>query len=502
MPILLRIALRNLRQHRSKTLIVGILIALGIFTLTLGNSVLSTAGKAIETSYIDSFTGHILVRAKSDTPVSLGGASSTDGNLVGPTVPDYEEVYSYLTSLPEVQAANPQITNIMTIDFSSDEQNRGAIAITLGVDPASYEVMFPDNLRILKGRFLESGEQGVVIPQRLWQDIHDNLGIDVQIGDELKFQSVAALQGGNGGSLKIRRVPVVGIYEYVSDAGSYNPFVFMDAPTLRSMSGMVVGSQDVVDIDAADSSLLDSGDGVFSEDSLFGSDALFGDSGDAASEVGGDDIYGILGDTSARAQASEPDAGAWSYILLRLDNQREIPSLILSINKHFQDAGINAEAVIWSQASGGAVEFNLAARVVFLVMILAIAAVSVIIIMNTLLISVIERTREIGTMRSLGAQKPSVRRLFIAETMSISLVFGTIGLILGVGVIAIAHKAGIPASNIIVQQLFGGRVLNPVLSPGSIISSYLIMLGIGFLSSLYPVRVALKIQPVEAMQSV
>ncbi len=63
-------------------------------------------------------------------------------------------------------------------------------------------------------------------------------------------------------------------------------------------------------------------------------------------------------------------------------------------------------------------------RIVFSVAILIVAIVAIIIIMNTLVISVIERTGEIGTMRALGAQKPFVWLMFLVETLTVTIVFG------------------------------------------------------------------------------
>ena len=59
--------------------------------------------------------------------------------------------------------------------------------------------------------------------------------------------------------------------------------------------------------------------------------------------------------------------------------------------------------------------------------------VAVIIMMNTLVISVIERTGEIGTMRALGARKGFVWKMFLVETLTIAVVFGLIGTGLALG---------------------------------------------------------------------
>jgi putative ABC transport system permease protein len=127
--------------------------------------------------------------------------------------------------------------------------------------------------------------------------------------------------------------------------------------------------------------------------------------------------------------------------------------------------------------------------------------VAIIVIINTQVNSVIERTGEIGTMRALGAQKRTVRRMFVFETLSISLVFGMIGVAAGAIVIGILNLTGVEAPNQFFQILFGGEVLHPVLPLSSLLYALAVIVAIGIVASLYPVAVALKIQPVQAIQT-
>ena len=105
-------------------------------------------------------------------------------------------------------------------------------------------------------------------------------------------------------------------------------------------------------------------------------------------------------------------------------------------------------------------------RVVFNIAIIIVAVVAVIIMMNTLVISVIERTGEIGTMRALGAKKGFVRRMFLVETLTIAVVFGLIGTALAFGVVGIIDLAHITATNAFLKILFAGQRAPSVRQPG------------------------------------
>jgi len=122
--------------------------------------------------------------------------------------------------------------------------------------------------------------------------------------------------------------------------------------------------------------------------------------------------------------------------------------------------------------------------------------------MNTLVISVTERIPEIGTIRAIGAGKGFVRRMILWETLTLSVVAGLVGLLIGSVLLLVVNRVGIASSNMFFAILFGGSTLRPVLSMGSLVWSLLAAVAIGLVSSLYPASIALKIAPVKAMQKI
>ncbi len=494
MPVLIRIAWRNLIEHKAKTAIIGIIIALGIVILIVGNSMMDTASLGIRKTFIDNYTGHIMVSGKADTPVSLFGAQSMGmGDTKTPTIPQYETVREYITSRPDVLNTTSQVTGFagMSVhqegNLGDDERN---FTMLFGIEPESYRSMF-NGITIVEGDYLKPGEEGILVSKKRVERFEKNDKIVLKPGDDV------ILTGFGDAGFKIRKVPVRGIYVQNQENEALDQISFIDVQSLRALMGMVVGSKEEIAVAKEEASLL-STDNL---DDLFSEDVTVEQTSSDTKQMSEEELANLLGDTSARERASRIDSGAWHYLLIKLKNPNAVPKVLAELNMWFAAQKIPAQAVDWKAAAGpfGATADVL--RTVFNVAILIVAVVAVIIIMNTLVISVIERTPEIGTMRALGARKSFVWKMFLLETLTISVVFGVIGIIVGGIIIGILNVTGIKATNAFLSVLFGGAELKPVLSPLAVINGLVTVVFIGFLSHLYPVRIALKIPPIKAIQN-
>ena len=120
----------------------------------------------------------------------------------------------------------------------------------------------------------------------------------------------------------------------------------------------------------------------------------------------------------------------------------------------------------------------------------AIGAISLLVggigIMNIMLVSVTERTREIGVRKAVGARDGSIRFQFLIEALVVTSLAGVIGILLGAGIAAVVGS---------VQT-----TLVPQVQPSSVIVAFAVSMGVGIIFGLYPAWRASQLQPVEALR--
>jgi putative ABC transport system permease protein len=125
----------------------------------------------------------------------------------------------------------------------------------------------------------------------------------------------------------------------------------------------------------------------------------------------------------------------------------------------------------------------------FTVLLGAVAAISLLVggigITNIMLVTVTERTREIGIRKAIGAPKSAILGQFVAEATVLSLLGGVLGVIVGV-----------------VGSLFTVVGVKPVIVPSSIVLALGVSLAIGLFFGSYPANRAAKLRPIEALRHV
>jgi ABC-type antimicrobial peptide transport system permease subunit len=181
----------------------------------------------------------------------------------------------------------------------------------------------------------------------------------------------------------------------------------------------------------------------------------------------------------------------YTSLLVKVDRASNAADVAKDIENTFKVGAADAQTQIKQQLA----IFNILGLVLGGIggIALVVAAVGVV---NTMVMSILERTREIGVMRAVGARRATVSRLFTFEAGLLGFFGGVVGLLLGYGAILAANPFindqlqtnHIKSTNIIALPLW------------LIIGVVALTTVIGILAGLYPARRAAKLDPVEALR--
>jgi putative ABC transport system permease protein len=116
--------------------------------------------------------------------------------------------------------------------------------------------------------------------------------------------------------------------------------------------------------------------------------------------------------------------------------------------------------------------------------------------MNIMIVSLIERTREIGILKALGMKSRTVLTIFLGESVIIGLMGAVIGIVAG-------WFLAIVTASVLGSGVFGGGggfMITPLLTPEVLIGALGFGIGVSVIFALYPAWRASKLKPVEALR--
>ncbi len=154
------------------------------------------------------------------------------------------------------------------------------------------------------------------------------------------------------------------------------------------------------------------------------------------------------------------------------------------------------------------IEQSRATKMMYMMFLGMIAAISLVVggigIMNIMLATVTERTREIGIRRALGAKQSDIRRQFLVETIVLSVIGGLVGLLVGL-LCPVAIDIGRNLLESLAPRAYASlpdvaKIMKPIIVPLSIPLAFGISVAVGVIFGMYPAMRAAEMDPIEALR--
>jgi ABC-type lipoprotein release transport system permease subunit len=498
--LVLTIAWRNILRHKGKSLVIGTILFTGAFLMTVGNGVVAGMAAGIEKNIISGFMGDIVL---------VSDKQKTDNILLEMMGANIEPITTYKVIKP-VLAAQPYIRRFLpagkNLAMLLDENTATpGFAYLIGVDFAEYRKMFPDNLKVIEGGYPAPGERAMLFPDSQRSDyynfyniwfvpeggrvVRENLSKEA-LADiaSLPVSSNVVMLGMTSGinSTSDIRFAIKGIVRYGALNKIFGHFCLVDIESYRDCLGYLTAADMAAQVPKEEKKLL-SMEGA-DLDSLFGGDLVAADHKNVP--------------VKASAPAAAPprtEDGVYNLVFIKLKPGTGYDKALAGLNRVLSDAKAGVRAIPWNKASGAIGSMALIIKSALFIFVMLLFCVAVIIIVNTLTMSALERASELGMMRAVGAQKPFIAGMFLGETAILSAAFGGLGILAGIAAVKIIPLLRVTTANDMLQLLYGGNFFNPQLSLADIALTAFQLLVVTVIAALYPMRVAARITPLDAI---
>lgn len=472
--MILKLAYRNFISRKSSIVII-LFMSFAITLFCIANAIFDSTEYGVQNSYVSSFTGDFVIRPKNGVQYSLFGDEnpftgkfSEIENLV-----PYTEVYQTVQENADTVAILDQISGIVRMEYGEVMEP----IYLFGIDGDDY-LKAMTSIRILEGHSFADGEKGIMMPKKVAEKWHAN------VGDVIQFSY------SDGSAFRIRAVPLTAILDFETDNDIFSRYALVDAATLRSLLDLGISSSSAVEnLSAEKTSLLDDDlDWGSLFDNAEDSDAIF------------EDLFteGVF-EEEAEIEEEYEYGNSWNFLLVCLQDAKKSKSTIKKLNKIFRKNGWPVEATNWRHAAGSSALYLYWLRLIFNIGIFILLIAGFIVVANSLVIKVLDRTNEIGTLRAIGAKKRFISSQLLAETFMMTIISGIIGILMGYILAAILTNAHISFTNSFLVQLFGSKDLKIFITFSNILKQIGLVILLGIIGWAYPVVTALKVSPVKAM---
>jgi len=187
-----------------------------------------------------------------------------------------------------------------------------------------------------------------------------------------------------------------------------------------------------------------------------------------------------------------------SRLIILLKNTDDTNMVVQNLKSVFKQKGFDLEIKSWDELAPFYHKVVSLYNGIFRFIGGIIAIIVIFSIANTLLMSVMERVNEIGTIRAMGATRPLVLKSFIYEGIIIGIIGGVMGVAIGIIMSCLININGIPMPA--APSMTRGYVAYIKLTPQVLIYGFLLAFVTAFISSIFPARKASKMKIVDALR--
>ncbi|WP_430810294.1 MULTISPECIES: ABC transporter permease [unclassified Carboxylicivirga] len=192
------------------------------------------------------------------------------------------------------------------------------------------------------------------------------------------------------------------------------------------------------------------------------------------------------------------DSNAGHEIAVLLNHSDDVPYILSDLKSDYAQLDIKEWREIMPEVSMLESSLDISMYIFMIIILLALTFG----IVNTMLMAVLERTKELGMLMSIGMNKSRVFKMIMIETVFLSLIGGVVGIIIGIVVTVATASSGIDIS--IVSEGFGAMgydsIVYPVLKIKNVVDVVVMVFVTGMLAAVYPALKALKLKPAEALR--
>jgi len=502
MGLIVKIAWRNVLRHKGKSAVIGTILFIGAFLMTVGSGIVAGMEKGLSTNIVKGFTGDVVLAAKeqrSDNLFLEFMGKATEPINCWPAARAVLAGHGYVDQFVPVGKNAAMILN--------DEGGAPGFAFLLGVEIEQYRRMFPSSFDVVEGTTMAPGEAAVLLPAAARKEYFATTGLwfspagmtpDTALmapqarklwPNELVVKENMVFMGMNDDNTTTDvQVVVKGVIRYHALNTIWGHFTLMDIESYRRCLGYFAAGDRGAPVSAEQQRLLEMGNADV--EALFGTDA-------AESQVQAPP--GVAPGGAAAPATAGLESGAYNLVLVLLKGGMKPEEGARRLSAAMDSAGVPLRAVPWRTATGTIGSMSRIIRGALFMFVMMLFVVAIIVIVNTLSMAALERVTEIGMMRAVGARKGFISLMFLGETATLSFVFGGIGVAAGIIAVQIVPLLHITSANDIVQLLFGGDTLRPFLAPRDIVLVAIQLAFVTVLAVLYPLKIARGITPLDAI---